>query len=166
MSSVRRVTMMVVVGALFAASCGGGSGAEPTDVTFDLSVVEIKGATDGIAAPSVNPADLSDGYRFKPPGEYDADNPAKWQVSTYMFSPAAVTINQGDSVTFRTFIINGDEHTVWLEGPDGSTVVPEIIMNRGREYEVKFTADLAGYYTLHCDEHDPTMSATILSMAT
>jgi plastocyanin len=65
-------------------------------------------------------------------------------------------------VTLRTFVINGDKHTVWLEAPDGSTAAGEVVMNRGREYNFQFTADLAGYYTLHCDEHDPTMSATIL----
>lgn len=161
--------VLLVAGVLLAA-CGSGQtgavGLTPGSVTFDVSVIEIKGATDGILAPDVNPRDLSDGYRFKPPGEYDADNPDKWQVSTYMFSPAAMTVAQGDRVTLRTFVINGDEHTVWLEAPDGSTVVSEITMNRGREYMVEFVADQAGYYTLHCDEHDPTMSATILTLPT
>ena len=133
-------------------------------VTFDLSVIEIKGATDGIDPPDVDPTTLSDGYRFSPPGEYDADNPDKWQVSTYMYSPAAMTVIQGDDITLRTFVINGDEHTVWLEAPDGSTAGEEVIMNRGREYEFTFAADQAGYYTLHCDEHDPTMSAIILAL--
>lgn len=164
MTSTKYASVLLVVASLFLASCGSDSGAEPTDVLFDVSIIEIKGATDGIEAPSVNPADISDGYRFKPPGEYDADNAAKWQVSTYMFSPAALSVNKGDTVTLRTFVVNGDEHTVWVEAPDGSTVVPEIIMNRGREYDVTFTASLAGYYTLHCDEHEPTMSAQILSI--
>ncbi len=141
-------------------------GLSPGDVTFDVSIIEIKGATDGIPAPDVNPQDLSDGYRFKPPGEYDADNPNKWQVSTYMYSPAAMMVAQGDKVTLRTFVINGDEHTVWLEAPDGSTAASEVLMNRGREYTFSFTASQAGYYTLHCDEHEPTMSATILSLPT
>ncbi len=144
----------------------GAVGLEPGAVTFDVSVIEIKGATDGISAPEVDPVTLSDGYRFKPPGEYDADNPAKWQVSTYMFSPAAMMVAQGDEVTLRTFVINGDEHTTWIEAPDGSTAASEMVMNRGREYNMVFTASQAGYYTLHCDEHDPTMSATILVLPT
>lgn len=159
---------ILILASIAFAACGssGGVGLDEADVMFDVSIIEIKGATDGIDAPSVDPAGLSDGYRFKPPGEYDADNPAKWQVSTYMFSPGALTIAQGDSVTLRTFVINGDEHTVWLEAPDGSTAVSEVVMNRGREYEFKFTATQAGYYILHCDEHDPTMSATILALPT
>ncbi len=161
------VGLLLLVLALVA--CGaesdaGTAGLSPSDVTFDVSVIEVKGATDGIEPPGVNPVDLSDGYRFKPPGEYDAENPDKWQVSTYMFSPAAVTVSQGDNVTLRTFVVNGDEHTVWLEAPDGSTAASEVLMNRGREYEFEFTADQAGYYTLHCDEHEPTMSATILAL--
>ncbi|MBW8011519.1 MAG: hypothetical protein FVQ83_09820 [Chloroflexi bacterium] len=142
-----------------------GLGLDASTVTFDISIIEIKGATDGIEQPSVDPTTLSDGYRFKPAGEYDADNPDKWQVSTYLFSPSALTVAVGDSVTLRTFVINGDEHTIWLEAPDGSTVAStELTMNRGREYNISFTADQAGYYTLHCDEHEPTMSMIILSL--
>ena len=139
---------------------------EPGEKLFDVSVIEVKGATDGITAPEVDPTTLSDGYRFKPPGEYDADNPEKWQVSTYMFSPAAMTVAQGDQVTLRTFVVNGDEHTIWVEAPDGSTAAAEIVMNRGRESSVIFTAEQAGYYTVHCDEHEPTMSATVLALPT
>ncbi len=159
--------ILILVGLLATACSGSGAvGLSPSSVTFDVSVIEIKGATDGISAPEVDPASLSDGYRFKPPGEYDADNLDKWQVSTYMFTPASIVVAQGDKVTLRTFVINGDKHTTWLEAPDGSTAGSEIVMNRGREYKFEFTADQAGYYTLHCDEHDPTMSATILVLPT
>ena len=147
---------------LFVTACGGTS-IEPSEVTIDISIIEIKGATDGISAPSVDPESLSSGYRFKPPGEYDESNLDKWQVSTYLFSPSAFTVIQGDSVNLRTFVINGDEHTVWLEFPDGSKGATTV-MNRGREYTFSFTADQAGYYTLHCDEHEPTMSVQILAL--
>jgi len=133
------------------------------EVTFDVSIIEIKGATDGIEPPQVDPTSLSSGYRFKPPGEYDESNPDKWQVSTYLFSPSDLTVKQGDSVTLRMFVVNGDTHVTWLEAPDGSKV-DEFTMNRGREYNLSFTADQAGYYTLHCDNHGPTMQAQILAM--
>lgn len=148
--------------AMLAAGCAGDSLA-PSQVTFDISIIEIKGATDGIDPPTDNPQSLSAGYRFKPPGEYDDSNPDKWQVSTYLFSPSALTVIQGDTVTLRMFVINGDTHVTWLEAPDG-TRVDEITMNRGREYSLTFTADQAGYYTLHCDNHAPTMSAQILAL--
>jgi len=156
------VSAVFILIAMLATSCAGESLA-PSDVTIDVSIIEIKGATDGISAPDVDPESLSSGYRFKPPGEYDESNPDKWQVSTYLFSPSAFTVVKGDSVTLRTIVINGDEHTVWLESPDGS-LGKEIVMNRGREYTIEFTADQAGYYTLHCDEHKPTMSVQILAL--
>ncbi len=163
------IAALLTLALVLVAGCAADTGAvglEPSSVVFDVSIIEIKGATDGIAPPDMNPVDLSDGYRFKPPGEYDADNPDKWQVSTYLFSPAAMMVAQGDQVNLRTFVINGDEHKVWLEAPDGSQVGDEVLMNRGREYNFSFTADQAGYYTWHCDNHEPTMSAVILSLPT
>ncbi len=160
--SRKMLYILPVLLALLVSACGGTT-LEPSKVTIDISIIEIKGATDGISAPGVNPESLSSGYRFKAPGEYDESNPAKWQVSTYLFSPSAFTVVQGDFVTLRTIVINGDEHTVWLESPDG-TLGEEIVMNRGREYTIEFTADQAGYYTLVCDEHEPTMNIKILAL--
>jgi plastocyanin len=59
------------------------------------------------------------------------------------------------------FVVNGDTHVTHLEAPDGS-IVDEITMNRGREYTLNFKADQTGYYTLHCNNHGPTMNAKIL----
>ncbi len=151
--------------ALAIAGCGGteeaGLSGEP--VTIDVNVIEIKGATDGIKPPSVDPASLSSGYKFSAPGDYDAENPDKWQVSSYMFSPAELVVAQGSDVTLRTFILNGDEHVTWLLAPDGSKVPgTDITLNRVRQYEIEFTADQAGYYTWECANHHPTMSAKIL----
>ena len=137
---------------------------KPGNVTFYVSEIEVKGATDGIPAPKTDPTTLSKGYRYKPPGKYDASNPKKWQVSTYMFNPAAMTVNQGDTVTLRIFVVNGDKHINWVEAPDGTVAVKEHISNRGREYIITFKAKQAGYYTLRCDHHDPTMRAVIFSV--
>ncbi len=155
------LSTLVILSSLILSACGAGVGLEGSDVTFDVSVIEIKGSTDGIDAPSVDPASLSAGYGFKEPGVYDADNPAKWQVATYLFSPSALTAVKGDNITLRMFVINGDTHVTWLEAPDGS-IVEEWTMNRGREYNISFTADQAGYYTMHCNNHGPTMEAKIL----
>jgi len=156
------IGIFMVLAVLFTGGCA--AGLPPSEVTFDISMIEIKGSTDGIPPPEDNPLDLSAGYRYKAPGEYDPDNPDKWQVASYMFSPATMTVVQGDKVTLRIFGVNGDVHTVWLEAPDGSIVVDATIMNRGREYNVEFAADQAGSYTLHCGNHAPTMTAMILSL--
>jgi plastocyanin len=167
--SVLIISLFFLAGLVMTA-CGADSGAvglEPKEVVFDVNIIEIKGATDGIEAPSVDPATLSTGYKFKPPGEYDAENEAKWQVSSYMYSPAAFVVAQGDAVTLRTFVLNGDNHATWLEAPDGSRIAgTDVTMNRGRQYEVSFTADQPGYYTWKCADHSPTMSAQILVLPT
>lgn len=164
------IISLLLLAGLAMTACGADTGAvglEPNEVVFDVNIIEIKGATDGIEAPSVDPATLSTGYKFKAPGEYDAENSAKWQVSSYMYSPAAFVVGQGDAVTLRTFVLNGDNHVTWLEAPDGSRVAgTDVTMNRGRQYEVSFSADQPGYYTWKCADHDPTMSAQILVLPT
>lgn len=161
---LRRSIALIAVGALTLVACGT-SGATPSDVTFDVELIEIKGATDGIPAPEPDPSTLSSGYGYKAPGEYDADNPDKWQVATYMFSPAAMTVVEGDEVTFRLFGINGDHHAMTVVGPDGSTVVNSFDMSRGQETMVTFTADQLGHYKFICSTHAPTMTADLLSVS-
>jgi plastocyanin len=137
--------------------------APATKVWFAVTGVELKGSTvtKDLAVPPVNPKTLSDGYRYKAPGEADKADATKWEVSTYVWDPGAITVLQGDEVTLRIFIVNGDKHTTWIEGPDGKEVVKEQEQNRGREYLMTFTAGQVGHYMLHCNEHDPTMNAVI-----
>lgn len=132
--------------------------------TFVVTGLEYKGSTStkDLAAPDVNPTKLSDGYRYKAPGVADKSDATKWEVSTYRFEPGFMIAAQGDKVTLLSFIVNGDKHTVWLQGPDGKEAVKQLVMNRGREYKVTFTAEQVGFYKLICDEHDPTMHAHIL----
>jgi plastocyanin len=131
---------------------------------IEVTGIEIKGgtSTDSLAAPDVDPSTLSDGFGYKAPGVYDEENPTKWQVASYMWTPGNMTAFQGDKINLHFFIINGDEHTTWVEGPDGSTVVDETEMNRGREYTLTFDATQAGVYRLICNEHEPTMTAEIV----
>lgn len=160
---LRLITSAVLLAAL-ASACAEASGAEASEVTFDVALIEIKGSTDAIPPPSVDPTSLSQGYRYKAPGVLDEANPAKWEVSTYMFSPGAMTVVEGDEVTLRMFGTNGDEHVIYVEAPDGTVAVPQMTTSRGSQALVTFTADQAGHYTLWCVTHAPTMQADILSM--
>lgn len=136
----------------------------PTTHTIFMTGMEVKGATtiDKLAPPPVSPVDLSKGYGFKGPGEADKQNPKRWEVASYVFTPGAVTARQGDTVKLTVFMVNGDEHEVWVADPDGREVVSKRIWNRGREYEVSFVAEKAGTYKLVCSDHAPSMIATFL----
>jgi plastocyanin len=79
-----------------------------------------------------------------------------------MFSPGFVTVRQGDTVNLTAFVVNGDEHEVWVTDPRGREVVAKTKWNRGRQYEVSFVAEKVGPYQLTCSSHAPTMAATFL----
>jgi plastocyanin len=79
-----------------------------------------------------------------------------------VFAPSFVVVRQGDTVKLTVFLVNGDEHEVWVTGPDGREVVAKRMWNRGREYEVSFVAEKPGSYQLTCSNHAPSMLATFL----
>ncbi len=153
---------------LFGLSLAAGQSFGQTDApathTIFMTGMEVKGATtaDKLAPPAVNPADLSKGYGFKGPGEADRQSPQKWEVSSYIFAPSFVIVRQGDTVKLTAFLVNGDEHEVWVTTPDGRQVTPKTTWNRGREYQVSFVAEKLGPYQLTCSTHAPTMGATFL----
>lgn len=136
----------------------------PTTHTIFMTGMEVKGSTtaDKLQPPPVNPKDISKGYGFKGPGEADKADPKKWEVSSYIFSPSFVIARQGDTVKLTTFMVNGDEHEVWIAAPDGQRVVAPTKWSRGREYTVQFVAEKTGSYQLVCSEHAPSMIATFL----
>ena len=157
----------VIGGALFGLVVTADVGAQQkagTMHTIFLTALEVKGSTttDKLAPPSVNPKDISKGYEFKAPGVADKNAPQKWEVSTYIFSPGFVTVRQGDTVNLTAFVVNGDEHEVWVTDPQGREVIAKTKWNRGRQYEVSFVAEKVGPYQLTCSSHAPTMAATFL----
>jgi plastocyanin len=109
----------------------------------------------------VDPEQLGNGYGFKGVGVYEPDSD-KWQVASYIWGPSELVAYEGDTLNLHFFIINGNEHETWIEGPNGETVVAEIEMNRGREYNMRFTPEKAGVYRLICNEHEPSMTAEIV----
>ena len=146
---------------------GGAASIDPVDRLIEVTGFEIKGTTntEDLAVPEVDPSTLSAGYGYKAPG-FDDDNPTDWRVETYIWGPGNMTAFQGDTIDLHTFILNGNSHTVRVEGPDGSTVVEDVEMNRGRTYNLKFVATQAGVYKLICLTHAPTMTADIVVLPT
>lgn len=155
--------VIAVIVVVILSACARPAAVAPGERTFYVNAIEIKGATtaDKLAPPTGSPEELSKGYAYSAPGVFNKANPQEWQVSSYMFEPSAMTVFQGDRVKLILFVINGNKHKDSIADPDGIMVVPEKEHNRGRQYVVTFTADKAGFYALHCDEHKETMHATI-----
>lgn len=161
---IAAVLGLVTLGLLATACASSGAAKVPAgERTFYVNAIEIKGATSTtkLAAPTVNPEELSKGLALKAPGVYDKADPTRWEVSSYQFNPSALTVFQGDRVKLALFVVNGDKHKDSIKDPDGVVVVPETEHNRGRQYTMTFTADKAGFYTLHCEEHKETMKALV-----
>lgn len=135
----------------------------PTSRNVQMTAFEIKGSTSAskLAPPSVDPATLSSGYGFKNVGVYEPDSD-KWQVASYMWSPGEVTAFQGDTLDLNIFVLNGNIHETWVQGPNGETVVGPIELNRGREYTISVGVLEPGVYRLICTTHAPTMTAEIV----
>ncbi len=152
---------LILVAMVMFSSCAGGATVPSGERVFNLNAIEIKGATDGIAPPDINPERLGKTYGFKGPGDYDSSNPKKWQVASYQFNPSAMTVFQGDRVKLILMVINGNVHKDSIIDPDGNIVVAETEHNRGRLYEITFNADKAGMYILRCAEHKENMNAVI-----
>jgi len=157
------VTLAAVLGVIWLSTTEAERKA-PTTHTIFMTAMELKGSTtnDKLAPPNVNPQDLSKGYGYKAPGEADKNDSKKWEVSSYIFNPAFVTVHKGDTVKLTVFVVNGDEHDVSIVDPNGTKVVPTTIWNRGREYQVSFVADKVGGYQLICSAHAPSMIANFL----
>jgi plastocyanin len=136
----------------------------PATHTIFVNAVEYKGSTstEKLAPPGVNPATLSKGYAYKAPGEADKTAPQNWEIDSYAFAPGFVTVQQGDTVLFTAFVVNGDHHEVAVQAPDGQVVVPSATWDRGKEYRVSFVAENVGTYRLLCAIHAPSMAANVL----
>ena len=162
--SLPAMTVVTLLGLALSTGVGLAEKDRPTTYTIFVSALEIKGATTAkkLMPPAVNPKELSKGYGFKAPGEADNQDPHKWEVSSYMFTPSFVTVRQGDTVKLTAFIVNGDEHEVWVTAPGGEKVVPNVKWNRGREYHIQFVAKKSGVYQLVCSEHAPSMITTFV----
>lgn len=136
---------------------------EPGKVSFTVTGVAWQGVTtlDDLAEPNVDPTALSNGYQFSRPNVLDPQNPNVWGVSTFTFQPSAVTVRQDDEITLKTFIVSGEHHNSWIEGPDGERVLEPQDLQIGREYELEFVAEKPGIYRLICLQHSPTMNMVI-----
>lgn len=119
-----------------------------------IAAIEPKGGTTVDKEP-YPPAELpkGGGYVKKPP-----DATGRWEVSVYQFSPATVMVKQGERVTLEIVGINGDKHTVHID----KYVPHHFEVKRGEISRVRFMADTAGIFKIHCKEHEPSMVGNLV----
>jgi plastocyanin len=127
----------------------------------------------------VEPPALSKGYVYHPVG-FDPARPNRWEVESYIYSPASLYAVEGEQVTLKIFVVNGDEHVATVLGPDGRPVpvafwvsgpggtrleaaegVTTFNSRRGREGNVSFRVTSPGTYTILCVTHEPSMQARL-----
>jgi len=186
MSRTRKVMLMLVAAALVAAGVSTwmtlrpGAAQAVAGRTWYITVLEPRGGTTTLAAPPVDPSTLSKGYVFHPVG-FDPARPTRWEVESYIYSPASLFAVQGELVTLKIFTVNGDEHstvvqspegrpvpvTYWISGPGGARLEAAVGVTtfntpRGRESNVSFRATSAGTYTILCGVHGPSMQAQLI----
>ncbi len=155
---IKKLFLLIAVGALTLAACGGQSpsSAAPVERTIYMAAVEPKGSTTVDKEPFPAAA-LPEG------GGYALDEPnadGVWVVETYRFEPGTIVVNQGDIVTLEIVGINGKEHPFTIEGYGLSGVV-----KRGEITRVTFTADKAGIFAIKCGAHQPAMQSNLVVLA-
>ena len=120
---------------------------------FTIAAVEPKGGATVDKEPF--PADaLPDGggYVLNKP---DANN--RWEVSTYLWTPGQIIVNEGDEVTLEFVGINGASHPTSIKGFGKS-----FVLKRGTVTRVSFVADKPGVFPIECHTHRPSMTAEII----
>ena len=92
------------------------------------------------------------GYVLNKP---DGNN--RWEVSTYLFVPGQIIVNEGDEVTLEFVGINGASHPTTIKG-----FGKEFVLKRGTVTQVNFVADKVGTFPIECGTHRPSMTAEII----
>lgn len=153
----------IFAGAVLAVLLGAGMGqalaadihgkAVPGKRVITMAAVEPKGGTT-VDKESFPRAALPEGggYILKKP-----DASGRWEVSTYVYLPSQIIVNQGDEVTLEMIGINGAEHPGLIEGYDIGFVI-----KRGQLTTVNFKADRAGVFRIRCDAHHPSMHGELI----
>lgn len=120
---------------------------------FTIAAVEPKGGvtTDKEAFPS-EPLPAGGGYVLNKP---DTNN--RWEVSTYLWMPGQIIVNEGDEVTLEFAGINGAHHPTTIKDFGKS-----FMLKRGTVTRVSFVADKAGTFPIECHTHRPSMTAEII----
>jgi plastocyanin len=122
---------------------------------FTIAAVEPKGGTtaDKEPFPAANLPE-GNGYILKKP-----DQTGRWEVSTYVWQPSQIIVNEGDEVTLEFVGINGAEHPTTIVGYDKT-----LVLKRGHVIRIELKADKAGTFPIICSHHKPSMVGELIVM--
>jgi plastocyanin len=135
---------------LFLGLSSGGQAAE--ERVIYLAAIEPKGGTMVDKEPyPAGELPKGGGYVKKAP-----DQNGRWEVSVYQFSPATVVVRQGERVTLELIGSTG-KHSVYIDKylPD------HFVVTRGRS-PCRVHRGRARIFTIHCKEHEPSMTGTLV----
>lgn len=120
---------------------------------FTIAAAEPKGAAN--VEQEAFPAQAlpsGGGYVVKQP-----DQTGRWEVSTYVWMPTQIVVNEGDEVTLEFVGVNGASHPTEIEGLDRA-----FTLHRGHVTRIEFKATRPGVYPIVCHTHQPSMRGEIV----
>ena len=132
----------------------GAAGAQTAEKRFfTIAAVEPRGgATVEKEALPTDPLPTGGGYVMRQP-----DQTGRWEVSTYLWAPSQIVVNEGDEVVLDFVGINGASHPTEIKGL-GKTFT----LKRGQVTRVEFKAEKPGVYPVVCTTHTPSMRGEIV----
>ena len=119
-----------------------------------MAAIEVRGVTTADKEPyPKTPLPSGGGYERRPP------NPSNhWETTVYQLSPATIVVRRGERLAMEIVGIHGARHYISIEKyhPD------YFLVTRGEVTRVHFIADTPGIFKIHCKEHRPPMTATLV----
>ena len=149
------MTHALLTGSLVALSAifGAGDVAQAETRFFTIAAVEPKGgASVSQEAFPTEALPAGPGYVLKQP-----DQTGRWEVSTYVWQPSQIIVNEGDEVTLEFVGINGANHPTTIAGYNKT-----FGLKRGTVNRVTFTADKPGVFHITCATHRPSMVGELI----
>ena len=120
---------------------------------FTIAAVEPKGGVNISQEAFPNdPLPAGGGYVIRQP-----DQSGRWEISTYVWMPTQIVVNQGDLVTLEFVGINGASHPTEIKGFGKA-----FTLKRGQVTRIEFQADKPGIYPMICTTHAPSMRGEIV----
>ena len=93
------------------------------------------------------------GYVLSQPDE----KTGRWEVSSYVWLPSQIIVNEGDEVTLEFVGVNGAAHPTTI-----AAFGQNFTVKRGHASRVTFVADKSGIFGITCSTHKPSMSGELI----